>query len=129
MALSSIYIIGLALIAYFNKIKASLLGNRILEIDEEEIRIMSKKGIPEEIIKVNSLEGIILTAKHSVPFNTIDNLAGEVLGDFRQECLVVKHNKSTRQFNFIVDSNFMLNRLNHLLHYWSKKGYKANVEK
>jgi len=104
-----------------------VLGNRLIEIKIDEIRIKSKKGIEEETIKLNKLEKIILKDEYSMPQETIKEIGQELTGKTKQNYIIIHQNNKKRQFDFEIDSYYMINQLNKLIESWKMKGY--NIER
>ena len=55
-----LYILVIILLIRNQKGMNSVLGNKLIEIDEQEIRIKSKNGTEEEIVNLDDVEKIIL---------------------------------------------------------------------
>ena len=122
-----LYIAAIILLARNQKQLSLVLGNRLIEIKIDEIRIKSKKGIEEETIKLNKLEKIILKDEYSMPQETIKEIGQELTGKTKQNYIIIHQNNKKRQFDFEIDSYYMINQLNKLIESWKMKGY--NIER
>ncbi len=128
----TILMIGLYIGAIFFTIRNqkqinSVLGNKLIEIDIEEIRIKSKKGTDNETIKLNSVEKIILKDEYSMPQETMKEIGQELTGKTKQNYVILQQENQKRQLDFEVDSYYKINQLNKLIESWKMKGY--NVER
>ncbi|PHN01293.1 hypothetical protein [Flavilitoribacter nigricans] len=122
-----LYIVAIILMARNQKQITANLGNKIIEIDEEAIRIKSKKGVEDELISLNEVEKIILKDEYSMPQGTIREVGQELTGKTKQNYLIIYQDSRKRQLDFEVDSYFMVNQLNKLIEIWKMKGY--NIER
>ncbi|MEZ4907206.1 MAG: hypothetical protein R2771_06110 [Saprospiraceae bacterium] len=121
------YISAIIIMAINQKHINSALGNKLIEIDVDEIRIKSKKGIEEETIKLNEVERIILKEEYSMPQKTIIEVGQEITGNIKQNYLILHQDSKKRQLDFEIDSYYMINQLNNLIESWIMKGY--NIER
>lgn len=103
----------------------SVLGNKLIEIDIDEIRIKSKKGTAEETINLNNVEKIFLKDKYSMPQETIKELSDELTGKAKQNYIILHKDSLKRKFEF--DSYYMINQLNKLIETWKTKGYTIEL--
>jgi len=122
-----LYILILILMSKNQKRINAILGNILIEIDEQEIRIKSKKGKEQEIIKLEEVEKIILKKEYGIPQETIKELREELIGKTKQNFIIVHQKEQSRKLDFEVDSYFMIQQLNKLIEIWQKKGY--NIER
>ncbi len=118
-----IYILTIILAFANQKRMNSILGNKLIEIDEEEIRIKSKKGIQQEVIKLYEIDKIILKKKYSMPQETIMELVSEIGGNAKQIYLILQKNSKKRKLYFEIDSYFMIEQINKIIEKWEVKGY------
>ena len=128
----TILMIGLYIGAIFLMVRnqkqiSSVLGNKLIEIDIDEIRIKSKKGADDETIKLNGVEKIILKEQYSMPQETIKEVGKELTGKAKQNYVILLQDNQKRQLDFEVDSYYMINQLNKLIESWKMKGY--NIER
>ena len=121
------YIAAIILTAKIQRKINSILGNKFIEIDNEEIRIKSKKGINEETIDLNKVEKIILKDEYSFHQETIKEVGQELTGKTKQNFVIIQQNSQERQFDFEFDSYYMINQLNKMIETWKMKGY--NIER
>ena len=106
---------------------SSVLGNKLIEIDMDEIRIKSNKGTEDEIIKLNRVKKIILKNEYSIPQETLKEVGQELIGKAKQNHIILQQDNQRRQLDFEVDSYYMMNQLNKLIESWKMKGY--NIER
>lgn len=121
------YIMAIILMVINQKRIKSIFGNKLIEIDVNEIRIKSKVGIQQEIIKLDELEKIILKEEYSFPQETIKEVSKELTGKTKKNYLIIQKNNQKRKLDFEVDSYYMMNQLNEIIDSWKANGY--NIEK
>ena len=117
------YIMAVILILKNQKQINSILGNKLVEIDEEEIRIKSKNGRQQEVIKLDEIDKLILNKNYSMPQETIKDLGSEISGNAKQSYIIFQKNSETRKLNFEFDSYFMIEQLKKIIKNWEDKGY------
>ena len=106
----------------------SLVGKRVIELDETGIRIKSKNGGTEESFKLNIIEKIILKKEYGIPQESIKEVVDEVKGNQKKNYLILQQNNEKRKFNFEIESYYMISQLNKIIEGWSKKGYNIELE-
>ncbi len=119
-----LYILAIILLTRNQKRMNSILGNKLIEIDEQEIRIKSKKGTQEETINLDEVEKLILKEDYSIPQETMKELGEEIIGKAKQNYLILQQNNQKRKLDFEIDSYFMIQQLNKIIENWEVKGYK-----
>ena len=119
----AVYLLLAALMTKNQKQINSILSNKIIEIDEKEIRIMSNKGIRAETISLEKIDKLILKNEYSIPQETIKEIGKEIVGNTKQNYLILQHNGQDRKIDFEIDSYFMLKQLDKLIDNWNSKGY------
>lgn len=105
----------------------SVFGKKWIEMDREEIRIKSKKGIVEETISLHSVERIILKDEYSMPQETIKDFGNELAGNAKQNYVILHQNSQERKLDFDVDSYYMVHQLIKLIESWKMKGYSIEI--
>ena len=83
------YVTTIFLMARNQKQISSVLGNKLIEIDRDEIRIKSKKGTEEETIKLNEVDRIILKDEYSIPQETLKEVGQELTGNAKQNFVIL----------------------------------------
>ena len=122
-----LYILVIILLIRNQKGMNSVLGNKLIEIDEQEIRIKSKNGTEEEIVNLDDVEKIILKEDYSMPQETMKEIGEEIIGKAKQNYLILQQNNQKRKLDFEIDSYFMIKQLNKLIENWETRGY--NIER
>ena len=125
---ATILIIGIYIAVYLLTAKNqkqinSMVGNRSIEIDQDEIRIKSKKGI-EEVFKLNAVDKIILKDEYSIPQETLKEVGQEMTGKTKQNFVIVQQAEELRKLDFEIDSYYMVKQLDKLIESWKLKEYK-----
>lgn len=119
-----LYIVTIILIAKNQKQINTVIGKRLIEIDNEVIRIKSNKGIADETINLNEVETIIIKDEYSMSQETIKEIGQELVGKVKQNYLILLQNNHKRKLDFEVDSYYMINQLNRQIEKWKMQGYK-----
>ena len=123
IAIIGLYILTIILMNRNQKSLNSMVGNNQIEIDDKEIRIISKRGIHQEIITLDNVDKLILKNSYSIPQETIKELGQEMTGKTKQNYLILQQNNQKRKIDFEIDSYFMLKQLDKLIDSWESKGY------
>ena len=123
IAMIGLYILIIILMNRNQKSLNSMVGNKRIEIDDKEIRIISNKGIQREIIKLDNIDKLILKDSYSMPQETIKELGQEMTGKTKQNFLILQQNSQKRKIDFEIDSYFMLKQLDKIIDSWESKGY------
>lgn len=128
----AILLIGLNIGAIFLMVRNqkqinSILGNKLIELDIDEVRIKSQQGADDETIKLNNIERIILKDEYSMSQENIKEIGQELTGKAKRNYLILQQKSQKRQLDFEVDSYYMINQLNKLIESWKMKGY--NIER
>lgn len=92
-------------------------GVQMLELDESEIRIKSKKGI-EETIKLSEVNKLTLKEYYPLPQKAIKDIGSVRLGKTIKNFLTVQHKQQSRTLHFELDSYHMVNQLNNCISSW-----------
>ncbi len=116
------YIAAMILMVRNRRQISAVVGNKRIEIDEEQIRIKSKKG-SDETIHLNRVERIMLKDEYVLPQRTIKDVGHELSGKSKQNFVILYQNNRARQLDFEVDSYYMINQLDKLIETWKQKGY------
>lgn len=127
-----IFIAGIYILAtiWMNKNQKrinSMLGNKLIEIDEEAMRIKSKEGLELELFKLDEVEKIIVKDEYSLPQETMKEVGQEIIGKTKENFIVLHFKHQKRKLDFEIDSYFMVTQLNKLIESWKVKGY--NIER
>ncbi len=125
--LCGFYILGIVLMVKNQKRITSIFGNNLIEIDEREIRIKSKKGNRVEIINLDEVEKLILKKEYSMPQETIKEIGEEIAGNAKQNFIIITQNSKDGRLDFEIDSYFMIKQLNKIIENWISRGY--NIER
>lgn len=121
------YIVTMVLIVGNQKRMKTALGNKVIEIDIDEIRIKSKKGNEEETIDLNEVEKISLKDEYSIPQESIKELGQELTGKTKQNYVMLHKGDQKRKLDFEIDSYYMINQLNKIIATWKAKGYQIET--
>jgi len=104
----------------------SAIGNKLIEIDTDEIRIISKTRQDIEIISLDDVEKIIVKDEYAIPQDSIKDISLELAGNTRQNYIIVTRDAKKKQLDFEIDTHYMISQLTKLIDCWREKGY--NVE-
>ena len=131
LGMASAYVIALIFTLYIavfvyailiSKRMQSLLGNKLIEIDEKEIRIKSKNAKADEVININSADKLVVKETYMIPGDSGKEIRRELKGEARKNYLIFRKGKLNRQFDFEIDSYYMITQLENLIQQWEAKG-------
>lgn len=124
--LTIIALVAYLMILYFIYKKQTemnyLLGNKLLEVNEKEIIIKNKKGERIKIIGITQANKITLNADMGIPQEGTKDFIGELKGETKRNYLIFSTASGEHQFNFEVESYYMLKQLDKLINYWRGTG-------
>lgn len=101
----------------------TIFGKKLIEIDKSEIRINTKKGSNQEIIKLAEVEKIIIKDNYSLAQESMGDLRKEIGGNPKKNYLILLKDNQERKLDFEIDSHFMINKLSHVIEDWRNQGY------
>lgn len=101
-----------------------VFGNKLLEIDKNEIRIKSKKGVQEEVFTLNEVDKLIVKEHYAMPSETLQEVRKEIMGNTNQNYLIIQQNQKERKLYFEFDSYYMGKQLDKLIKNWVVSGYR-----
>lgn len=101
-----------------------VFGNKLLEIDKDEIRIKSKKGVQQEVFKLNEVDKLIVKEHYAMPEERLEEVRKEIMGTTDQNYLIVQQYQKERKLYFEFDSYYMVNQLDKLIKSWSVNGIR-----
>ncbi len=129
LEISILVLYAAAFIALFKNQRrlAGRLGNKFIEMDEQELRLMSKKGNLQEVIQLQKAEKITVKDEYSLPQQTAKEIGQEMAGSVKQNFLILQSPNEARRFDFEIESYFMANQLNKLVNSWATRGF--NIER
>ncbi len=126
--IAGLYITLLAVMATNQKKIASLLSNKVVEMDADEIRIKSSQGIPQEAIHLDDVHRIVLSDTYLMPQETIKEMGRELVGKAKQNHVILYLNNRKRRLDFEIDSYYMKDQLSKVLDMW-KKAYSIEIDR
>lgn len=106
----------------------SLLGNRIIEIDYDAIRIKSKNGMSLESFDPNSVQLIRIKESYNIPNEKVKDMTREAKGNPTTNYISILTNDQELRFDFELDSYYMITQLDKVISHWKNKGYRVAVE-
>ena len=121
------YLLANVLIVRNQKRLNTMIGNKQIEIDEKEIRIISKKGIQQEIIHLDKVDKLIIQDTYILPQETIREVGREMTGKPKQNYIILEQDSQKRKLDFEVDSYYMIEQLNKLIENWKANGYNIEI--
>ena len=127
IVMHAIYILAVIINSKNKKLINSMLGKKLIEIDKEEIRIKSRNGTPQEVITLGAVDKLILDGDFALPQETFKELGKEMIGNGKQNSLIIHKNSKSRKLNFEFDSYYMIEQLKKVIKHWEEKGY--NIER
>lgn len=124
MALLMIFYFGQQNIKQMNEI----LNRCSINLDKDEIKIISNQDDYEERIALNENTSIVIKKDYSLPQQTIKDLTRELLGQPKKNYIIVQRDDVERKLTFELDSNYVIRSLHKTLNLWRHEGYKIIKE-
>jgi hypothetical protein len=121
-----IYFTLLFLLARNQKIMNSLIGSRLLELNQEGIFIKSAKGKVLELIPLEKITTIEALKEYQLYQQSTKAMVNEIVGNPERSVLNVVIGNVERNFLFDIDSHYMVKQLEKTLAAWEKSGIKIN---
>lgn len=101
-----------------------LMGQSIIEIDKNEIRIKSKKNNTQEALNPGNMDKIVVPHEFGIAQETMKDVANEISGNPKKNYLIIYQNNKERKFDFELDSHYMIKQLNKIIDHWILNGLK-----
>jgi Ca2+/Na+ antiporter len=125
-AMVALYVVFMYFSVKNNKLMEAFTGKKLLEIDDDEIRIMSKEGKQLENFKVEHIDKLYVKSEYGIPQETMTEVAQELKGKLKKNYIIIQKGTVQSRCDFIVDSHYMLVQLGKHIDYWKNKSY--NIE-
>lgn len=93
-------------------------GEKQIEVDDDEIRIIAKNGQIEETITLNHFNKYIVKYKLVIP----DEITNAYLFRPTKKFLILEREGQKREWDFEVGSDYMINQLNKIIENWKGRG-------
>jgi len=103
---------------------AQTVGHSQVEIDEQEIRIMSNKKLVETI-RLSDVDKLVIKEEYKIPGETIKEMHQEMGGKIFDNYIIVHLNEEEKNFDFELDSHYMIIQLNKIIKEWKCHGFKV----
>lgn len=100
----------------------SILSNRTIEIDTDEIRIKTKKGRITETISLQEVDKLSLLKQYALTQETMKDISQELSGKAIKNKVILQQNGTIRKFDFEIESHYMVNQINKLIEHWQTQG-------
>ena len=123
-----VYVLFFAFAIRNQKGMSSLLGHRMIEIDEDEIRIKTKNGKDVETFSPKSLTRIIVKEKYTIPHESMSDLTKEAKGKPTINYISIHSNQKEHRFDFELDSHYMISQLEKVISGWKSHGYQVVID-
>jgi hypothetical protein len=102
---------------------------RRIEISNKGIRIMGRNNKELESYEINELSEVTVMEEYRLPQENLREIIEEIFGKYQTNFIKFSYQKKSKQFNFEIDSIFMLKKLNEVISNWAKSGVKLNTIK
>lgn len=119
-----IYIAMVLIMSRTRKLMSALLGNKIIEIENNQIRIKSKNGSDLETIDLDNVEKVILKKEYGLSQETLKEISLEARGKRKENFIIIEQANKQQQYDFEFDSYYMISQLEKAIEGWTKRGYK-----
>lgn len=99
-----LYFFSMFLVDRYSKKMSALQGLRLVEIDANEIRIKSTKGVTTDTTDLSTVNKISLSGNYSMTMESLQEIRSEITGDYQQDYLTVEDKNGTQRLNFEMES-------------------------
>lgn len=104
----------------------ALSENKMLTLDETELRIVSKKGELFQQFPLNNYEEIRLSENLRMHEEKLSDVVKDLEGHPQKSFIVLKSGKESKQFDFLFDSYYKINQMTKLIASWEHNGMKIS---
>lgn len=129
LSLGGLAIVGMALVIFFmiknGKATRELISKSTLQVDENCLRIFSGKENMVQSFELGKLNRITVKKQYQIPEDTMGKAVKELAKDavVGKNYLTVEQDGKTHQFDFVIDSYYMIQQLEKLITAWEQKGF------
>ncbi len=118
------HLLIVAITARNHKVMDSMIGQSIIEIEKNEIRIKSQQNNSQEAINPRELDKIVVPSEFGIAQETMKDIGDEISGYPKKNYLILHQNNEARKFDFELDSHYMIKQLDKIIEYWSTNELK-----
>ncbi len=105
---------------------AKISSRRIIQIEEHQIKIIGQRSGQAALFPLNEVDKVILPGTgFNVQDEKISDAGRNLLGKARKNQLILEQDSHRNQFDFVIDSHYMLRQLNKVVELWSQHGYRV----
>lgn len=101
----------------------TITDNSMLELSDDELRIVSEKKGENRAFDVRKLDGLVFQREYRLPEDTWRSMIGEYLGNYRKNYLIVEQDNEANRYDFELNSYYMITQLEKIIQDWTVKGY------
>lgn len=124
-----LFLINALIQIYLYRSIATMSKRHILEIGNDEIRILSASGKAEESILPKDAKEIQIHTSYTIPESTLSDLFEVFKGQPQTHFMLLRINDDWRKLSFTLDSNYMAEQLKKIVHYWDSIGIDIKTPK
>lgn len=100
----------------------ALSENKMLTLDETELRIVSKKGELFQQFSLKNYHEIGFSENLRMHEENLSDIVNDLEGHPQKSFIVLKSKNETKQFDFLFDSYYKINQLTKLIDNWEHQG-------
>ena len=108
----------------FNKMQA-LTNLRKLEMEEDRIRIHGPGKEDHLDVSLQEVNKILIPEALKIPMDSLPDLNRETVGKPIKNYIILSTRDQQYRFDFVVDSHYMISKLEGLFKTWTRKGYQV----
>lgn len=123
------YIVCILAIQKNKRLTDALIGKRRIEIDQNQIRIKTKKGQLEETIEVNDLREIGVLENYFLSAEASNEFTVDLDEEIKKNYIEINRNGIKRRFDFELDSHYMIVQLTKVIEAWKAQGKTVKIVK
>jgi hypothetical protein len=98
---------------------------RMLEIDEQVLRVTGNGSQQEMSIHLQDVDSIRVSKDLGIPQESFKDISNELGGTMKENYLIIRQKAQAEdlRFDFVVESYYMVKKLEDLIAAWKTKGY------
>ncbi|MEM1321375.1 MAG: hypothetical protein AAGG75_14060 [Bacteroidota bacterium] len=113
---------------YLQKKMKSKTNHRTIEIDADQIHLISsKQKEAKRTIQLKNIDKILLKEEYNPPLDISEDYYRDMINELRgnqiKNFIILEKDDRQQQYDFIVDSHYMLKQLGKIISNWKRKGF------
>lgn len=103
------------------------LSNKLIEIDDKEIRIRSSEGTLIESFDVNDVNKIVVKEEYTMPQETLKDMKEEISGRPNMHFIEIESNEKRVRIDFVLETYYMIVQLKKVINIWKQNNSTLEI--